>query len=410
MSTKAVLAPVETLSLREARRAALTAQGFGARFRPRGDVRASHLRSVADRLGVIQIDSVNVVTRSQYLPFFSRLGPYDTARLDRLRDRGPRHLVEYWAHEASLVPVSTWPLLGVRMRRAEESWGSMQRAADQHPEVVEAVLAEVARSGPITARALDARLAHDVPRREGHWGWNWSIVKAALEHLFWTGRVTSAGRTTQFERRYAVPEAVLPREVVDAGPHGATPVSEDDALAALVEISARAIGVGSAQCLRDHFRLSPAQAAPAITRLVEEGTLLPVRVEGWRRPCYLHRDAVVPRRRPDVAALLSPFDSLVWQRDRTRALFGFDFRLEIYVPAAQRVHGYYVLPFLLDDALVARVDLKADRAAGILCAHAIHWEPGAGGGDHRERLDGQFSSLASFLGLDSVEVGRVVSA
>lgn len=400
----------DSLSLREARRIALSAQGFGARFRPRGEVRASHLRAVADRLGVVQIDSVNVVTRSHYLPFFSRLGPYDTARLDRLRDHGSRHLVEYWAHEASLVPCETWPLFGFRMRRAEESWGSMQRAAAQHPEVVEAVLAEVARSGPITARQLDARLAHDVPRRSGGWGWNWSVVKAALEHLFWTGRITSAGRTVQFERRYALPEAVLPPEVVDAGPHGAHPLAEEDALAALVERAARAIGVGSAQCLRDYHRLSPQQAAPAITRLVDEGVLLPVRVQGWNRPCYLHRDALVPRRRPEVAALLSPFDSLVWQRDRTRALFGFDYRLEIYVPAPQRVHGYYVLPFLLDDALVARVDVKADRAAGVLRAQSIHWEPGAGGPDHRERLSAQLASLAAFLGLDSVAVGRVVQA
>lgn len=399
------------LSLREARGIALTAQGFGARFRPRGEVRPAHLRAVADRVGAVQIDSVNVVTRSHRLPFFSRLGPYDTARLDRLRDRaGSRHVVEYWAHEASLVPCETWPLFGFRMRRAEDSWGSMQGVAARHPQIVEDVLAEVRRVGPITARGLETRLAHDVPRPREGWGWNWSVVKAALEHLFWTGRITSAGRTIRFERRYAVPEAVLPAEVVAAGPHGNHPVAEDDALAALVEISARALGVGSAQCLRDYMRLSPAQAAPAIPRLVEEGVLVPVRVQGWRRPCYLHRDAALPRRRPAVAALLSPFDSLVWQRDRTRALFGFDFRLEIYVPAAQRVHGYYVLPFLLDDALVARVDAKADRAAGVLRAQAIHWEPGAYDTDAAVRLAAELDALARFLGLAGVAVARVSGA
>lgn len=396
--------PAGELSLRQARRCALEAQGFGARHRPRGAVTSAHLHRVVDRLGVVQIDSVNIVTRSHYLPFFSRLGPYDPALLDRLRDADrSRRVVEYWAHEASLVPLDIWPLLGFRMRRAHDAWGNMQRIAADHPQLVATVAAEVAEHGPVTAREVDRRLVHDVPGNTDHWGWNWSAVKAALEYLFWSGLITSAGRNSSFERRYAAPEAVLPSHVVDRGPHGSDPVSENDALAALLEISARALGVGSEQCLRDYFRLSPVQARPALRRLVEEGVLLPVTVQGWRRPAYLHRDARIPSRRIDASALLSPFDSLVWQRDRARALFGFDYRLEIYVPAAARVHGYYVLPFLLGDSLVARVDLKADRAAGALRVIATHWESGPVRDDAPDRLAAALGDLATFLRLDRVE-------
>lgn len=403
---EAATGPVTRLSARQARRVALEAQGFGRRHRPRGEVTTAHLKRVVDRLGVVQIDSVNVVTRSHYLPFFSRLGPYDPARLDRLRDRGPRHLVEYWAHEASLIPPSTWPLLGFRMRRVlEEAWGNMQRVVAEHPGLVGMVLEEVGTHGPVTARELDARLSLDAPRRRDQWGWNWSAVKTALEHLFWAGQICSAGRTTQFERRYVLPERILAPEVVDRGPHGAAPMSDEDSFAALIEISARALGVGSERCLRDYFRLSPAQARSAITRLVADGVLLPVQIEGWQRPAYLHREARLPSRRTEACALLSPFDSLVWQRERTSALFGFDYRLEIYVPADRRVHGYYVLPFLLDDDLLARVDLKADRAAGVLQVRSLHWEPAAQGGrtrDAAERLAAELARLADFLGLGAV--------
>jgi uncharacterized protein len=357
---------------------------------------------VVDTVAVIQIDSVNVLVRSHYLPFFSRLGPYDREMLDRARDAAPRRVVEYWAHEASLVAPSTWPLLDFRMRRARsDAWGGMQRVSREYPDLVEAVLDEVARRGPLTSREVEAALAHERPQSRDDWGWNWSLVKNALEHLFWAGRVSSAGRSPQFERRYALPERVLPPTERAAALDPAVRPADAEAFAALIEIAARAHGVGTEQCLRDYFRLRPEQARPAIGRLVADGVLTPVTIDGWRRPAFLHRAARRPRR-IGARALLSPFDSLIWQRDRTRALFGFDYRLEIYVPEHQRVHGYYVLPFLLGDHLVARVDLKADRRAGVLRVRRCTWEPGRGDEPDRAELDDELRLLASWLGLDAV--------
>ncbi|GAB3434542.1 winged helix-turn-helix domain-containing protein [Phycicoccus ginsengisoli] len=394
------------LTKAQARRIALAAQGFLDRRPEPGTATARHLQRVVERVQVVQIDSVNVVTRSQYLPFFSRLGPYDTALLDRARDRAPRRLVEYWAHEASLVPPTTWPLLDFRMRRAlADSWGGMQRVARDHPDLVEAVFTEVVTRGPVTSRELEAALEHDLPRSRDQWGWNWSLVKSALEHLFWSGRISSAGRTQQFERRYASLERVLPKPVLAVAARPEDRPDDASAFRALVELSARAHGVGTEQCLRDYFRLKPEQARPAIETLVADGVLRPATIEGWRRPAYLHVDARRPRK-VQARALLSPFDSLIWQRERTAALFGFDYRLEIYVPAAQRVHGYYVLPFLFGEHLVARCDLKADRAAGVLRVHAVHWEPGAPP-EAGPALHAELASLAGWLGLPGV-VGQVV--
>lgn len=392
----------------QARGIALAAQGFSGRRGPTGPVRAQHLRRVVDTVGIVQIDSVNVLTRSHYLPFFARLGPYDPALLDGLRDGSEapqgRGLVEYWAHEASLIAPETWPLFGFRMRRAEdEAWGRMKKVAAERPGLVAAVLAEVSARGPLTSRQVEAALRDDEPARVTQWGWNWSAVKAALELLFWAGRLSSAGRTSQFERRYAVPEMVLPARILARGPYGADPVPEEDAVPALVELAARACGVASERCLRDYARLSVAQTRSAIRRLVAEGALLPVSVAGWRAAAYLHRDARIPARL-SARALLGPFDSLVWQRDRVRALFGFDYRLEFYTPAARRVHGYFVMPFLLGDRLVGRVDVKADRAARVLRVHGVRWEPGAvrRRPDAPDQLADELALLAVFLRLDGV--------
>ncbi len=398
---------VPVLTVPQARRLALAAQGFAdPRPAPRGAT-MRHLVRVVDRVQVVQIDSVNVLARSQYLPFFSRLGPYDTALLDRARDgAGPRartgrRLVEYWAHEASLVPPSTWPLLAFRMEEARErAWSrSFSRT---HPELLEAVLEVVGDHGPLTSREVEARLPHGAERSGDEWGWNWSAVKSCLELLFWAGQVTSAGRTPSFERRYALPSAVLPPDVVarrDA-------LAQEDPQVAVTELlglSLRAHGLGTQRCLADYVRLRGPRVAAGLAALEARGEAERVEVPGWTsRPVWRVPGARVPRRVPG-AALLSPFDSLVWQRERTEGLWGMRYRLEIYVPAPQRVHGYYVLPFLLDEELVGRVDLKADRSAGALVVRSVHWEQGTDVAVAAPRLHEELSSMAGWLGLDRVD-------
>ena len=383
----------ERLSAAAARRVALAAQGF-ADPPPTGAVTRRHLRRVLSRTQLLQIDSVNVFERAHYLPAFSRLGPHPRALVD---DAAYRHrdLFEYWGHEASLLPVETHPLLRWRMAQAaagEAGWGRTRRIADERPDLVAHVLERVAAEGPVGAGAL-----HAGERRGGPW-WGWTETKVALEHLFWSGRVTTAARTRQFERLYDLTERVLPAEVLAAP----TPTAAA-AHRGLVERAARAHGVATETDLRDYFRLAVAPTRVAVRELVEEGVLLPVAVEGWRQPTWLHKDAAVPRR-VRASALLSPFDPLVWERARTLRLFGFTYRIEIYVPAPQRVHGYYVLPFLHDEALRARVDLKADRAAGVLLVQAAHLEPGSDAGETAAALAGELRRAAEWQGLADVVV------
>jgi hypothetical protein len=381
----------ERLSSSEARRLALASQGF-ADPRPRSAPNGWDLRRVLSRVGLVQIDSVNVLERAHYLPAFSRLGPYDREALDRLSHRAPRRLFEYWGHEASLLPVDLQPLLRWRMdRAADDAWGGMRRVQRDRPDLLAEVLAQVRQRGPIAASELD----HDEPRRSEPW-WSWSDAKRAIEFLFWSGQVSSA-RRRRFERLYDLPERVLPAKVLAAP----TP-SVEDAQRELMRIASRSLGIAAERDLRDYFRLPTAETKLRIAELVEAGELLPVEVEGWgKTQGYLATGARIPRK-VDAAALIGPFDSLLWERSRLERVFGFEYRLEIYVPAPKRRHGYYVLPFLLGDRLVARVDLKADRAAGILRVQALHLEDDAPA-ETRDALRAELASMGEWLGLDTDE-------
>ncbi len=350
------------------------------------------------RLGLLQLDSVNVLTRAHYLPLFSRLGSYDRAALDGMSAHAPRRLFEYWAHAACLLPVQTQPLLRWRMARArEEAWGGMRRVESEHPGLLARVFSTVADIGPASAAEIEhAATGGRAARTKVDWGWNWSAVKRALEMLFWAGEVTSAGRRG-FERRYDLPERVIPEAVLTT----ATP-DPDEARRELVRMAARALGVATAAQLRDYFRLGAQESQLAIVELVESGQLLPVSVAGWSRPAYLDAGAAMPRS-VNARALLVPFDPLVFERGRVSELFGMDYRIEIYVPPGERVYGYYVLPFLLGETLVARVDLKADRQAGVLRVRAAHAEPGAPA-DTAEHLLAELRLLGDWLGVPEVVV------
>ncbi|MGF1661848.1 MAG: winged helix-turn-helix domain-containing protein [Kineosporiaceae bacterium] len=384
----------------QARLAALRASGLVGRAPAAGrEVTRVHLGRVVRTLGAVQIDSVNVVARAHLVPFYSRLGPYDTAILDRALSRRPRIAVEYWAHEASLVDPALLSAFRWRMARARhEAWGGMSAVARSRPDLLDAVVAAVARR-PRTARELSALLDPQHDRRRDHWGWNWTDVKSGVEFLFWEGRVASAGRTAQFERRYAAPAAVWPPEAL-----APEPPAEADALDVLVDRSAAACGIATGADLRDHFRLPADAAAGAVSRLVAAGRLEPVAVDGWEVPAWRHVSAPVPaaaaarRGVPAATTLLSPFDPLVWTRPRTERVFGFGYRLEIYVPRERRIHGYYVLPFLLRGSLVARVDLRADRSRGVLEVPSAWVEPGAPD-DTGEALAHELRRFAGWLGL-----------
>lgn len=381
-----------SISAIEARRIAVSAQGFG---KPRESmVGTPQLLGLIRRLGLHQIDSVNVVTRAHYLPAFSRLGSYDIAKLDALAwgPRRQRRLFEYWAHEASLLPLDMHPLFRWRMARGdrgEAGYKGLRSFAFERRAEAEVVLKRIAAEGPLAASDFDGGKG-----RPG-W-WEWGPAKRALEWLFYAGHITTATRRRTFERVYDLTERVIPADTL-ALP---TP-TERDAQRALVELAGQAQGIATAAELRDYFRLSPSDTQSAIVDLVEEGTLLPAVVAGWQQPAYLHRDAARPRRTMGDG-LLAPFDPLVWERDRTERLFGFRYRIEIYTPAAQRKYGYYVLPYLLDGQLVGRADVKADRAASTL-VYRVHVEPDASG-DTADRMSLALERMAGWLGLDQTSV------
>jgi uncharacterized protein YcaQ len=379
-------------SLDEARRIALAAQGF-ADPAPRGTVDRRLLRRVFARVGLIQIDSVNVLVRSHYLPIFSRLGDYDPALLEQAAYGRDRILFEYWGHEASLLPLELQPLLRWRMDRARNGnagWPRIERVIAEQPRVLAGLRDTIAERGAMAASDFEGA------RGKGSW-WGWSDVKIGLEALFWCGEITTAYRRG-FERVYDLPERVIPRAVLDAP----TP-SEQDAQRELIRIAARASGIASERELRDYFRLDLAAARARVAELTDAGELERVQVEGLRGDRYLSRGARLPRA-VAARALLSPFDSLIWERTRTSELFGFDFRLEIYTPQHKRVHGYYVLPFLLGDRLVARVDLKYDRQAGVLRAIATHVERGVRKRDVTPALREELHAMAAWLGAREVGV------
>lgn len=385
---------IHTLSAAEARRIALAAQGFGE-VRPAARPGPTHLLRAVECLGLLQIDSVNVLVRAHYLPLFSRLGPYDAAFLDESAYAGPRRaLFEYWGHQASLLPVALHPLLRWRMEGAERGIGIYRGLVDfarRRRPYIDAILAEIADRGPLAASELRRG-----GRGRGSW-WAWSDGKRALEWLFWTGRVTTAARR-RFERIYDLTERALPPAIL-ATP---TPPAEE-AQRALLRLAARALGVATERDLSDYFRLKITDARARLAELLESRELLPVRVDGWTQPAYLHPEAQAPRRL-HARALLSPFDPLVWDRQRTERLFGFRYRLEIYTPVHRRAHGYYVLPFLQGERLVARVDLKADRGAGVLRVLAAHAEPGVDQRRVAGALLGELREMSAWLGLDRLDI------
>jgi len=396
------LKPADRISALEARRIAIAAQGL-TMSRPASEPGRAHLKRVFDHVGLIQMDSVNVLARSHYLPVFARLGAYPRTLLEDAAWGSRRMLFEYWGHEASLIPNAMQPLFRWRMDDAREGrgqWSGIRRFGEENREFIEAVLAEVEKRGPITSGALE-----EGGKAAGGW-WGWSRGKRALEWLFWAGLITTRTRKG-FERLYDIPERVLPRAVLD------TPTPDRaDAQRELIRIAARAMGVATETDLRDYFRMAPQETRDRIAELVEGGELLPVEVKGWGKPAYLAPGARRPRK-VKTSTLLSPFDSLVWRRERGERMFGFHYRIEIYVPAEKRKHGYYVLPWLHDDGIKARLDLKSDRQGGRLLVQSAHVEDHADPDEIAAPLRADLEAMAAWLGLGEVEVkgrGKLSSA
>jgi uncharacterized protein YcaQ len=367
---------------------ALAAQGFAAP-RPTGRVDRRHLRRALDQMGVIQIDSVNVLVRSQELPVFARLGPHPRTLIpDATEDS---ELFEYWVHEACHVPTEQFGLYRWAMDR-EHRWARVRKLEARRPGYIEEVEQIIRDRGPIAAASLSQRT-----RPKGTW-WDWEDGKIALESLFHAGRVSARRRRSDFARIYDLTERVIPPEILNR-PYPA----EREARKELLVLAARSHGVGTLGDLADYHRQALTTCRALVAELVEEGRLVPVEVQGWSKPAVMHPEARLPRR-ISARALLSPFDPVVWNRERAERLFGFRYRIEIYVPAAKRQFGYYVLPFLLNDALVARVDLKADRARGVLLVQSVWAEPGVDGGEVAAHLLAELQSMATWLGLAGIEV------
>jgi uncharacterized protein len=376
------------LSADQARRIAVAAQGL-ADPRPKGKVDRRHLRKVLDQIGLIQIDSVNVLVRSQELPLFARLGPHPRTLIDDATRTG--EIFEYWVHEASHVRMQDYPLHRWRMDR-DHKWQSLNRLVDRRPGFLDEVLARVAESGPVVSGDFNARVGP-----KGSW-WDWDDAKMALEYLFWTGRLAARRRPTDFARQYDLPERWIPAAVLDR------PVPpEREARKELLVLAAKHHGIATLNDLTDYHRHGTTYCKPLVKELVEEGRLLQVTVDGWQRPAYLHPEAKVPRR-VSARALLSPFDSLVFNRERTERVFGFRYRIEIYTPPAKRIYGYYVLPFLLGDEIVARIDLKADRINRTLLVQASYAEPGVPPELIVSELAEELHLMAGWLALGSVTV------
>lgn len=395
----------DTLSLSEARRIAIAAQGADqgvARDVATLVATRAEVRRLVDKLGVLQIDSVNVLARAHTLPVYARLGIYDRAHLDTLAHGGKqRRLFEYWGHAASLMPVAMQPLFRWRMENARTGrniYTGLARFAEANKKLIRDMRREIEQRGP---SAVGDFASH--ANREAGW-WGWSDAKCALEWLFWTGELTTATRRATFERIYDIPERVLPDSVLAAP----TP-DEADAKRSLIDRSARALGIGTEACLRDYYRLDSAAAKRAIRDLVETGALREVKVEGWETSAYVHADA----RRPKAVAaraLLSPFDPLVWHRDRAEALFGAHIRIELYTPKHKRIHGYYVLPFLFGDRIVGRVDLKAERDAETLQVLSAHCEPDIAADVFVAELADEIRLMARWLGLPRIKTSRTGDA
>ena len=384
----------ESLSIGEARRIALAAQGFD---RPRpATVNAGHLRRVIRQVGLLQIDSVNVLLPAHYQVPFSRLGSYDRARLDALIYRD-REFTEQWAHEASILPVEHWPIIRHHLGPHERRWGALAKFMAAHETYATRVLEEVRARGPVLAGEI---AEPDGTRARGGGWWGWTMAKMSLEGHFARGTIAIAERRTAgFARAYDVVERVVPNEL-----HSRT-MTRDEAQRELVRLAARANGVATARDITDYYRMAPREGRARIAELTAAGELHEVRVEGWREAAYLHPDARAPRAIA-AAALISPFDPVIWFRPRAERLFHFDYRIEIYVPKEKRKYGYYVLPFLLGDRLVARVDLKADRAAGALRVLGAYVEAHAAHDAVAPPLARELRTMAGWLGLDDVSVAK----